>query len=458
MSDQPAIGMRCAACGSPAGALPLRCPRADGGDGADHLLGRVLIDPSRLRLVSDDDPNPFLRYRQLLYAYQVWRAAGRDDAGFVELVRRIDDAVAEVDGRGFGITPFAPCQPLGEALGVELWIKDETGNVSGSHKGRHLMGTMVFFEVARRLGRLPAEGPLELAVASCGNAALAAAVVSRAAGHRLRVFIPPDADPPVVERLGRLGAQLVRCPRREGEQGDPCYLRFREAIAGDAALPFSVQGNENGITIEGGMTLALELIEQLGGRSLARLVVQVGGGALASACSQALGEARQLGALEELPRLHAVQTRSAYPLRRAYDRLVEGIAQRDPSLRTPEDLASPRATAARRAQLREAQQRRGRYMWSWESEPRSIAHGILDDETYDWHAICAGMLESGGFPLVVDETVLARANALGREKSGIDADETGTAGLAGALELAGAGGLSPGERVAVLFTGQRRRA
>jgi len=32
-------------------------------------------------------------------------------------------------------------------------------------------------------------------------------------------------------------------------------------------------------------------------------------------------------------------------------------------------------------------------MWPWEETPRSVAHGILDDETYDWLAIVKGIME-----------------------------------------------------------------
>jgi threonine synthase len=97
-------------------------------------------------------------------------------------------------------------------------------------------------------------------------------------------------------------------------------------------------------------------------------------------------------------------------------------------------------------------------MWPWEEEPRSIAHGILDDETYDWLAVVEGMLATGGRPLVVDEAALARANALARRATGIDVDHTGSAGLAGLLALRAAGEVADDERVAVLFTGVVRTA
>jgi threonine synthase len=66
------------------------------------------------------------------------------------------------------------------------------------------------------------------------------------------------------------------------------------------------------------------------------------------------------------------------------------------------------------------------------------------------------MLETGGRPIVVDEDRLREANDLAHQLTTIDADETGTAGLAGVLDLLARGDIRPEERVAVLFTGIRR--
>ena len=95
-------------------------------------------------------------------------------------------------------------------------------------------------------------------------------------------------------------------------------------------------------------------------------------------------------------------------------------------------------------------------MWPWEEEPHSIAHGILDDETYDWFAVVRAMFDTGGSPIVVDEETLAEANDLARSTTGIDVDPTGSAGLAGLLHLVREGAVDPAETVAVLFTGVRR--
>jgi threonine synthase len=65
------------------------------------------------------------------------------------------------------------------------------------------------------------------------------------------------------------------------------------------------------------------------------------------------------------------------------------------------------------------------------------------------------MLTTGGQPLVVTEGRLAEANELAAATS-ILADPTGSAGLAGLLDLRQAGGVGAEERAVVLFTGVRR--
>jgi threonine synthase len=171
--------------------------------------------------------------------------------------------------------------------------------------------------------------------------------------------------------------------------------------------------------------------------------VQVGGGALASACAEALRESTALGVIPALPHLYTVQTEGAWPLKRAFDAVAANCASRIPA-----DIRSAVAYAAHH---------RSEFMWPWESEPQSIAHGILDDETYDWLVPVEEMLATGGGPLVVDEVVLAEANALALQATGVPVDPTGSAGLAGLLVLRHSGRIADDERVAVLFTGVIRQ-
>jgi threonine synthase len=430
---RPVSRFVCAGCGAEpdAGAYPFRCPNAGMGDDVDHVLRREL-DLSRVGFpYGDPEPNPFVRYRTLLHAYHVALQGGMTDEAFCELVRELDARVAEVDGHGFVVTPFERSDALSDKLGFSaeggVWVKDETGNVSGSHKARHLFGVLLYLEVRERLGAA-ADRP-DLAIASCGNAALAAAVIAAAGRRRLQVFVPVDADQVVLDRLEELEALVTVCPRSEGVSGDPTVHRLMQAIS-SGALPFTCQGNLNGLAVEGGETLGWEIVST--GVTVDRLMIQVGGGALASACIHAFREAEELDATGRMPRVDTIQTEGAWPLRRAYTAVVARGGE---------------------AALHHAALHRHEFMRPWEQEPHSVAHGILDDETYDWLAVVEGMLRSHGSPLVVGERVLLGARALARTTTEIPVDPTGSAGLAGLIALRELGAVDDDETVALLFTG-----
>jgi threonine synthase len=444
----PASTIRCSGCGYQSGEddpYPFRCARA-GTDDIDHVMTRVLRPGAIFPFGTEE--NPFVRYRALMHSCNVALAHQIPDAEYCRLVASLDASVAAVDGHGFTVTPFFRSAELSAALGFApgggVWVKNETGNVSGSHKGRHLMGVLIHLTVMEESGILDPRNRRELVIASCGNAALAAAVMARAGGWPLIAFIPPDADHQMVRRLRELGARMEVCRREPGVPGDPTYLRLREELA-RGALPFTIQGNENGLAIEGGQTLGYELATDLakvpGG--LDHLIVQVGAGALASSCVQALREAAELGVLARLPRVHTVQTFGCHPLERAYQR-VGALVPDEPS-----------AAEVRRAMAKAVAQRSA-YMQPWEEEPKSVATGILDDETYDWRAVVEGMLLTGGRPLVVTEDSLLEANRLAASATGINVDVTGAAGLAGLLEMRRSGAIGANDHAAVLFTGIRR--
>lgn len=422
----------CHGCGarvSSAERLPFTCSRAVAGDDIDHVL--VPVDGGALPYVVRSEADPFLRYRALLSPYRLARAVGLSEEAWSEFVGELDERLIEAEGRGFRITPATREERLAKASGAadDLWIKDETGNVAGSHKARHLMGVMLYLRVLQA-GRLRPGQDLRarrLAIASCGNAALAAAVIARAADWPLDVFIPPDAPPAVVLRLKDLGAGITVCERRPGETGDPCVSSFRRAVL-KGAIPFGVQGPDNGLAIEGGRTIAFEMAEAFhdAGIAPAAIYVQIGGGALASAVAQGFAIAVAQGWLAERPRLITVQTAGCAPLARAWQRL-HGV------------------------DLNEAVRHRSRFMQPWATTPHSIAHGILDDETYDWWEVAKGMRETGGHVIVADEACLERAYALASANTAIRTSATGTAGLAGLLRE------SPGTgTIAVLFSGAER--
>ena len=403
-------------------------------------------------------------HRRRLDAYRAALDAGLSDDDVVDAIRQLDAAVESVDGVGFEVTPLSVQPGLAEAVGIdaELWVKDETGNVSGSHKGRHLFGVALGHELARRAGDA-VDG--RYAIASCGNAALAASVVARAVDQPLDVFVPTWANPAVTDLIEELGATVVRSPRQEGVPGDPSHHALVEALQG-GGIGFSVQGTETPTTIDGARTIAYEIVDQLGDHDgskpvrIDRVFVQVGGGALATALVTGLAADTDL---VSLPVVHAVQPRGNHPLVRAWDRLVAEILGRDEPASNPDraaaaaDLGVVDGETARQIVVRLAENA-GRYMEPWPAEPVSYATGILDDVTYDWIPIVEATIRTAGFPLVAEEDDLIEAHRLGRIHTGIDVCPTGASGLGGMVGALRDGSLvvESGERVVVLFSGRTR--
>lgn len=400
-------GLRCAVCGTTvdiAALDPWQCPRRTVAD-PHHVLH---LTSGGDRIADIDDINPLVRYGPRLGWWAFARSHGMTDEACTALTRRVAD--------GFVTTPFARSSALSDELGAEVWVKDETGQVAGSQKGRHLATILLHLLAAEQLG-LTSERP-PLAIASCGNAAMAAATLAHRVGWPIDVFVPTWMDPAFGRRLDELGARIHTCERRQGDPaGDPAIMRFREAVA-EGAVPFSVQGPENAFCLDGGRTMGWELLDQAAAAdvTLDRVFVQVGGGAFAASVGAGLGPD---------VRLDTVQAAGCAPLAAAVGRA-----------RTIDDPAQHWTDV----------------MQPW-PEPHSAADGILDDETYDWLADLDVMRRSGGAAIVASEAEILHAHDLATA-AGFRVSVTGSAGLAGLLHVRDE--LGAGERVAVIMSGAAR--
>ena len=399
-------GWRCAVCGAMvdiAEPLAFRCPNATPDDPHHvlHLVGATDAPPIA-------DPNPYVRFGPRMAWWAFARANGMTDAACEALAGAVAD--------GFAVTPFTRSTVLSDEIGADVWVKDETGNVAGSHKARHLVGILLHLRAAETLGLLTERPPL--AIASCGNAALAAATLAASVAWPIDVYVPTWMDDAFGDRLDELGARIHRCERRADDPpGDPAMLRFREA-SWAGAVPFTVQGPENGMCLDGGRTIGWEIAEQAADHhvTLDRVLIQVGGGAFAACVGGGLGAD---------VRLDTVQAEGCAPLAETWGRITE--------IDHPERYWS-------------------QVMRPW-PEPHSLADGILDDETYDWVADVAVMAESGGAPIVALESDIVAAHELAA-RAGFAASPTGTAGLAGLLAIRDE--LRPSDRVAVVMSGVAR--
>ncbi len=401
------VGWRCAVCGTLVDIdtpLVFSCPNRTADD-PYHVLHLVTAgrEPA-----PTEGQNPFDRYLDRLSVTAFAAHVGVDVGRLGELIEPVVD--------DFVVTPFARSDRLSDEVGAHVWVKDETGQVAGSHKARHLVSTLAHLLVAEHVGLLPARPPL--AIASCGNAALAAATLARRVEWPIDVYVPTWMGDVFGGELDDLGARVHRSERRAADPpGDPAIHRFREAVA-DGAIPFTVQGPENAWCLDSGRTIGWEIADaaRTAGVDLDRMVVQVGGGAFAACVAAGLGSHT---------RLDTVQAEGCAPLAAAWHRL------------TPDD--DPAVVWSRA-------------MRTWD-RPASLADGILDDETYDWVAVARAMRASGGRPIVAAERDIVAAHELAAA-AGFDASPTGTAGLAGLLAVRDE--LDPHQDVAVVMSGVAR--
>ena len=397
--------------------MPFRCPNASADDPRRVL--QIVHDVEPVKLGDSDSIFVAADLHLAWAAYADAHGMSADDRA--ALIGELNAAIEAVDGATFVVTPFERSAVLSDELGMAaeggVWVKDETGGVGGSQKARFLFSILLHLRAAELLGHLTERPPL--AIASCGNAALAAATLAKAAEWSIDVYVPMWMSDGFGDRLDALGASVHRSERRDDDPpGDPAMLRFRDAVAA-GAVPFTVQGPENALCLDGGRTLGWEIGTQFPGERIDRLFIQVGGGAFAAATSQGLDS------IHGVVPLFAVQAAGCAPLERAWNRSTGA-----------DSVAKVWAEA----------------MTVWES-PASLADGILDDETYDWVGVVEAMRRNGGLPVVASEAEIKSAHRLAHE-AGFNVSPTGSAGLAGLLAMRD--DIAANENVVVVVSGVTR--
>jgi len=175
---------------------------------------------------------------------------------------------------GEGSTPLVRAPRLSEQLGLELWLKLEGANPTGSFKDRGMA-----VAVAKALE----EGATGVVCASTGNTAASAAAYAARAGIEALVFHPKGAVAgPKVAQTRIAGARIV-----------PVEGSFEDAFAECAAQGAThvVVNSVNPNRIAGQKTAALEICEHLG-RAPDILALPYGGGGNTCAYAAGFAEAR----------------------------------------------------------------------------------------------------------------------------------------------------------------------
>lgn len=365
-------------CSRTAETLPLDQPAFLSSAGAP-LLVEYDLDPDkgeRLRRALPGRPWTLWRYAELL---------------------PLSDYTGRVD-LGEGGTPLVRLRRLAPP-DVEILIKDESQNPTGSFKAR---GLSLAVNRARELG---APG---LQLASAGNAALALAAYAAAAGLPARVALPMDTPDTVFTRCREHGVEVLASPGTLVEAAK-LLEQGGEGFWGVSTLrePYRVEGKK---------TMGLELAEQLGWELPDWIVYPLGGGTGIVGMHKAFAELRRLGLISgKLPRFVIVQSAGCAPMVRAFD---EGREAAEP--------------------------------WA---EPNTRAWGLRVPRAIGDFLVLRAVRETGGRAVAIDDARLPEITARVARQEGLRVGPEGAAALAATLDLHAAGAFAPGERVVVFQTG-----
>ena len=176
---------------------------------------------------------------------------------------------------GEGSTPLVAAPRLSERLGVELHLKCEGANPTGSFKDRGM---------AVAVGRAAAAGAHTVVCASTGNTAASAAAYAARAGLRAVVLTPQRATASAKRAQARAaGASLIEL----AGSFDDALRCCRELAQQDG---FVLVNSINPDRLEGQKTVVRELLDELGAAPDV-IALPYGGGGNSCAVAQGLDEA-----------------------------------------------------------------------------------------------------------------------------------------------------------------------
>jgi threonine synthase len=369
-------GLSCIRCGAvhPLADQIYTCPACGGNLLVRYDLSAIRRDWGRESLATDPDRSLW-RYLPLL------PVAGRITAPDV------------------GWTPLVEAPRLARRAHVHrVLVKDDGRNPSASHKDR---ASAVALVRAREIGRSLVTG------ASTGNAASATALLAAATEMSARIFVPKTAPRAKIAQLLAFGAEVLAVDGTYDQAFDLC-------LAATARFGwYNRNTGFNPFTREGKKTVAFEICEQLDWQVPDLVVVSVGDGNILSGVHKGFSEFHQLGFVDRIPRLLAVQATGSASVLDAFE--GDGVI---------------RAV-------------RG----------ETVADSIRVQMPRDGHAALAALRESNGFGVRVnDEQILSAIPVLAKEAA-VFAEPAGAAAWAGLVEASSQGRIDPSFTVVVLVTG-----
>jgi threonine synthase len=303
---------------------------------------------------------------------------------------------------GEGDTPMLRVDRLGCEIGLQhLYVKDESGNATGSFKARGLVAAV---------SKAVELGVREFVIPTAGNAGSALAAYAARSGTKAHVYMPADTPLPIQAEVRMYGTDLHLV---NGLISDAAKEAAAEAKAHGW---FDVSTFKEPFRVEGKKTMGLEVAEAFHWELPDVIIYPTGGGTGLVGMWKAFQELEEMGWIDsKRPRMVSVQSTGCAPVVRAFS---ENRERTEP----------------------------------WQNA-ETIAYGLRVPNAFADRLILRALRESGGTAISVsDADILAAQQQLSRLEGTFAAPE-GAATVAAAAELFSRKLISASEKVVLFNTG-----
>ncbi len=261
---------------------------------------------------------------------------------------------------GEGFTPLIET----DVYGLKIHCKVEFLSPTGSFKDR---GASVLISVLKGLDVKTVVDD------SSGNAGASLAAYAARAGMASAIYVPASASLPKRAQIVIYGARLIKVegPRREAA------LAAQEAATRGA---YYASYCYNPFTLQGLKTIAYEIWEQLGGHGPDNLVLPAGYGTLLLGAYRGFTDLLEVGLIDRLPRLFAVQAAGCAPLYEAHRQGADEVSPVEEGETLAEGIRIPHPVRGK--QILAAIRQTGGAVLAVEDEQIELAHRELAQQGF----------------------------------------------------------------------------
>ncbi len=260
--------------------------------------------------------NPLSGVLECIYDYSSWKKTHNRENAKSEILFPDLNQKPKTKNQNFlnvGNTPLYNSKRLAKNIDIKsVFLKDETVEPTGSYKDR---ASQLVVEMALK------KGYDKITCASTGNAASSLAGMCAAAGLKSYIFVSASAPKAKLIQIASYGATLFPI---DGTYDD-CFELSLQAT--EKFGWYNRNTAYNPWTIEGKKTGAWEIAWQCNFQLPDQIFVPTGDGVIISGIYKGFFDLKQLGWIENIPKLVAVQPENSNAISIAFEKKLETVCK-----------------------------------------------------------------------------------------------------------------------------------